>query len=100
MSKTVEEAAAVEALVQHARHGDRGALAGLYDRNQRDVAAKLAHPGIQRLLDSNLAAELPYLEFEYVEGPTLAAAGRRRPGRAHALWGRGPHGASPARSPS
>jgi hypothetical protein len=33
MSKTVEEAAAVEALVQHARHGDRGALAGLYDRN-------------------------------------------------------------------
>jgi hypothetical protein len=32
MSKTVEGAAAVEALVDRARQGDREALAGLYDR--------------------------------------------------------------------
>jgi len=43
-------------------------------RPELDVVAGLAHPGIQRVLDSNLDAELPYLEFEYVEGPTLEAA--------------------------
>src|SRR5262249_11814824 len=32
MSKMVDGAAAVEALVERARHGDREALAGLYDR--------------------------------------------------------------------
>jgi serine/threonine protein kinase len=43
-------------------------------RPELEAAADLAHPGIQRLLDSSLEGPLPYLEFEYVEGPTLEAA--------------------------
>jgi eukaryotic-like serine/threonine-protein kinase len=43
-------------------------------RPELEAAADLAHPGIQRLLDSSLEGPLPYLEFEYVEGPTLDAA--------------------------
>jgi serine/threonine protein kinase len=31
----------------------------------------LAHPGVQRLYAAELAGEVPYLVFEYVEGPTL-----------------------------
>jgi serine/threonine protein kinase len=42
----------------------------------RELAALegLAHPGLQRLLDARLDASPPHLVFEYVEGPTLAAA--------------------------
>jgi eukaryotic-like serine/threonine-protein kinase len=42
----------------------------------RELAALqgLAHPGLQRLLDARLEASPPHLVFEYVEGPTLAAA--------------------------
>jgi eukaryotic-like serine/threonine-protein kinase len=43
-------------------------------RPELEAAADLAHPGIQRLLDSSLEGPLPYMEFEYVEGPTLEAA--------------------------
>ena len=39
-----------------------------------DAVAGLEHPGIQRLFDADLEAELPYLQFEYIEGPTLEAA--------------------------
>lgn len=34
--------------------------------------ASLVHPGIQRLLAAHCEEPLPYLVFEYVEGPTLA----------------------------
>lgn len=42
-------------------------------RPELEAVADLAHPSIQRLLDSSLEGPLPYLEFEYVEGPTLEA---------------------------
>src|SRR4051812_27697893 len=35
------------------------------------VAAGLTHPGIQRLYEAVLDADVPYLVTEYVEGPTL-----------------------------
>jgi serine/threonine protein kinase len=50
--------------------GRRGrAVAGL--AQEAAVAAATAHPGIRRLLESRLDQPLPYLVFEYVEGPTL-----------------------------
>ena len=47
------------------------------DRTRRSLAheaatvSPLVHPAIQRLLDSRADAPLPYLVYEYVEGPTL-----------------------------
>jgi serine/threonine protein kinase len=35
------------------------------------MVGALAHPGVQRLYAAELADEVPYLVFEYVEGPTL-----------------------------
>jgi eukaryotic-like serine/threonine-protein kinase len=40
---------------------------------ERDVAVRLAHPALRRLLDAHLDRHPPYLVFEYVEGPTLDA---------------------------
>ena len=34
--------------------------------------ARLTHPSVQRLLDAHVDAALPYLLYEYIEGPTLA----------------------------
>ena len=45
----------------------RGALA-----READAVLPLAHPSIQRLLEARLEDPVPYLVFEYVEGPTLS----------------------------
>ncbi len=60
MSKTVDGAAAVEALVERARHGDREALAGLYDR-YRDRVARFA---TGRLSDAEKAEDVTSETFE------------------------------------
>ena len=39
---------------------------------EANTVASLMHPSIQRLLDAQCEGPLPYLVFEYVEGPTLA----------------------------
>lgn len=49
----------------------RGAAALL---PELEAVRGLAHPGIQRLLGSSLEGPLPFLEFEYVEGPNLEDA--------------------------
>jgi serine/threonine protein kinase len=41
-------------------------------RREANAVASMAHPAIQRLLDADCEGPLPYLLFEYVEGPTLA----------------------------
>ena len=41
-------------------------------RREGCTVSSLVHPGIQRLLDADCGGPLPYLVFEYVEGPTLA----------------------------
>ncbi|HEV2896104.1 MAG TPA: serine/threonine-protein kinase [Actinomycetota bacterium] len=52
------------------RPGQQGrAVAAL--AQEAEVAARTAHPGIRRLLESRLDQPLPQLVFEYVEGPTL-----------------------------
>jgi serine/threonine protein kinase len=38
---------------------------------EAEVAGGITHPGVRRLLDTRLDGPLPYLLFEYVEGPTL-----------------------------
>jgi eukaryotic-like serine/threonine-protein kinase len=38
---------------------------------EAQVAGSVAHPGIRRLLESRLDQPLPFVMFEYVEGPTL-----------------------------
>jgi eukaryotic-like serine/threonine-protein kinase len=38
---------------------------------EAQAVSPLLHPGIQRLLEANFAGDLPYLAFEYIEGPTL-----------------------------
>jgi RNA polymerase sigma-70 factor, ECF subfamily len=60
MSKTVDGAAAVEALVERARHGDHEALAGLYDR-YRDRVARFA---TGRLSDAQKAEDVTSETFE------------------------------------
>src|SRR5215831_2297773 len=45
--------------------------AGRVDREAR-LLRRLAHPGIQRLLEDRHRDPLPHLVLEYVEGPTLA----------------------------
>ncbi|HWO40738.1 MAG TPA: serine/threonine-protein kinase [Candidatus Eisenbacteria bacterium] len=39
---------------------------------EAEKISALSHPGIQRLLEARCRERLPYLVFEYVEGPTLA----------------------------
>jgi len=39
---------------------------------EANTVAPLMHPAIQRLLEAHCEDPLPYLVFEYVEGPTLA----------------------------
>ncbi len=39
---------------------------------EAEAVRQLAHPSIQRLNDARLEDPVPYLVFEYVEGPTLA----------------------------
>ena len=39
---------------------------------EANTVAPLMHPAIQRLLEAQCEGPLPYLVFEYVEGPTLA----------------------------
>lgn len=41
-------------------------------RREAQAVSSLLHPGIQRLLEADCDGDLPYLVFEYVEGPTLA----------------------------
>jgi len=48
-----------------------GAAAAALTREHR-AAARVAHPGVRRLLDARLDAAPPHLVFEYLEGPTLA----------------------------
>jgi RNA polymerase sigma-70 factor (ECF subfamily) len=83
MSKTVDEAAAVEALVERARHGDRQALAGLYDRYRGRVARFAAG----RLGDAEKAEDVTSETFEamlrslrsYRQGPTSRRGCSRSP---------------------
>ncbi|MBK1612570.1 hypothetical protein CKO44_03715 [Rubrivivax gelatinosus] len=54
-------------------HGPSAAWAGRL-RRERDILARLAHPGIARLYDAGTSAQgLPWLALEYVEGQDLLA---------------------------
>lgn len=50
--------------------GDASRLAGRFVR-ERQALARLAHPGIARLLDAGIAGSQPYLVLEYVRGRPL-----------------------------
>jgi serine/threonine protein kinase len=41
-------------------------------KREANTVASLVHPAIQRLLAAHCEEPLPYLVFEYIEGPTLA----------------------------
>ena len=45
---------------------------------ERQLLARLAHPGIARLLDAGMAGEQPYLVLEYVDGRSLIDHVRER----------------------
>ena len=47
---------------------------------ERDVAARLEHPGICAVLDSGEVDGVPFLAMEFVEGESLAARLARQPG--------------------
>ena len=50
--------------------GDTARLAARFSR-ERQALARLAHPGIARLLDAGIAGHQPYLVLEYVRGRPL-----------------------------
>jgi serine/threonine protein kinase len=52
--------------------GDAGGAAAAALAREHRAAARVAHPGVRRLLDARLDAAPPHLVFEYLEGPTLA----------------------------
>lgn len=60
-----------------AGHGDARRLGARFARERR-LLARLAHPGIARLLDAGLSGEQPYLVLEYIEGETLLEHARSR----------------------
>lgn len=57
-------------------HGDMRRLKGRFAR-ERELLARLAHPGIARLLDAGVAGDQPYLVLEHVDGESLLAHAHR-----------------------
>jgi non-specific serine/threonine protein kinase/serine/threonine-protein kinase len=47
-------------------------------RNERQILARLQHPGIARLLDGGTAGDRPYLVMEYVDGRPIDAHAEER----------------------